>query len=149
MADLGANRSRDLATRRPAPLLWGMPCAALLATAFGGAGPLARTLTWTVALLAMGLACLANAWRSGRIHCHITGPFFLLLAALSLLHGLGIVPLGLRGLGLPGIILVVGTPLLTFVPEWIWGRYSDGKGGSCCSARICQPDRAPRPDRPD
>lgn len=122
----------DMATRKVALLLWGVPFAALIATAVGDVSPLTRTLVWTVSLVWVGAACLANAWRSGRVHCHITGPFFLLLAASSLLHGLGIVPLGPRGWLLIGIILGAGTPLLTFVPEWIWGKYSGRDGGKCC-----------------
>lgn len=66
------------------------------------------------------------------MHCHVTGPFFLLLAALSLVHGLGIVSLGPRGWLPIGAILGVGTPLLTFVPEWIWGKYSGRDHGKCC-----------------
>lgn len=122
----------DMATRRVALLLWGVPFAALVATAFGNASPLTRTLVWTVSLVWVGAACLANAWRSGRMHCHLTGPFFLLLAGLSLVHGLGIVSLGPRGWLLIGAILVLGTPLLTFVPEWIWGKYSGRDQRKCC-----------------
>ena len=122
----------DLATRRIGVLLWGVPILALVFTAIADVGPLTRTLVSTVSLAWLGAACLANAWRSGRVHCHITGPFFLLLAASSLLHGLGIVPLGPRGWFLIGLILVLGTPLLTFVPEWIWGKYSGRDQGKCC-----------------
>ena len=39
-----------------------------------------RTIVWTVALVTMGTACLAHALRCGRVHCYITGPFFLLIA---------------------------------------------------------------------
>jgi hypothetical protein len=122
----------DLATRRIGLLLWGLPILALVFTAVAAVGPLTRALVWTVSLAWLGAACLANAWRSGRVHCHITGPFFLLLAALSLAHGLGVVSLGPRGWRLIGAVLGVGTPLLTFVPEWIWGKYSGRDQGKCC-----------------
>lgn len=122
----------DMATRRIGVLLWGVPLAAIAATAVLEVAPLTRTLVWTVSLAWVGAACLANASRSGRVHCHVTGPFFLLLAALSLVHGLGIVSLGARGWLLIGAILVVGTPLLTFVPEWIWGKYSGRDNRRCC-----------------
>ena len=122
----------DLATRRIGLLLWGVVILALVFTALAHVGPLTRTLVWTVSLVWVGAVCLANAWRSVRVHCHITGPFFLLLAAISLLHGLGIVPLGPHGWLLIGIILGAGTPLLTFVPEWIWGKYPGRGRGKCC-----------------
>ncbi len=122
----------DMATRRIGMLLWGVPLAAIAATAVMEVAPLTRTLVWTVSLVWVGVACLANAWRSGRVHCHVTGPFFLLLAALSLVHGLGIVSLGPSGWLLIGAILVLGTPLLVLVPEWIWGKYSGRDQRKCC-----------------
>lgn len=89
-------------------------------------------MIWSFALLWAGAACIANACRSGRLHCYITGPFFLLLAAASLLYGLGGAPSGLHGWLWIAAVYVGGTPLLTFVPEWIWGRYSDrGKEHRC------------------
>ncbi len=122
----------DMATRRIGLLLWGAPLAAIVATAVMEVAPLTRTLVWTVSLVWLGAACLANAWRSGRLHCHATGPFFLLLAALSLVHGLDIVSLGPAGWLLIGAILGVGTPLLTFVPEWLLGKYSGRDHGKRC-----------------
>jgi len=122
----------DLATRRIGFVLWGVPILALVFTAVVHIGLLSRTLVWTVSLAWLGAACLANAWRSRRVHCHITGPFFLLLAASSLLHGLGILPLRPRGWLLIGAILGVGTPLLTFVPEWLGGKYAASDRGNCC-----------------
>src|SRR3989442_15948432 len=40
---------------------------------------------WTLAFTVMGIACVVNAVRCGRVHCYFTGPFLLLLAAASLL----------------------------------------------------------------
>ncbi len=37
---------------------------------------------------------MANALRCGRLHCYITGPFFVAMAIVTLLYGLGAVPLG-------------------------------------------------------
>ena len=122
----------DLATRKVAALLWGVPCAALVVASFVEFSPTARTSVWTVALLWAGAACLLNAWRSGRVHCHLTGPFFIALAALAFLHGSGLLSLGPRGWALLGVVLLVGTPLLTFVPERIWGNYSKGGRRGCC-----------------
>lgn len=39
----------------------------------------------------MGSAGLFNARRCGRLHCHITGPLFLLAAVVTLLDALAIV----------------------------------------------------------
>ena len=49
-----------------------------------------RTVVWTAALGIMGTACIANAVRCGRLHCYITGPFFLVIAVITLLYGLGV-----------------------------------------------------------
>jgi hypothetical protein len=56
-------------------LTWGMPAALLIispAQYF--------VIVWPTLLTFMGVACLLNARRCGRIHCYFTGPFFLLLA---------------------------------------------------------------------
>ena len=47
-----------------------------------------RWFVWTPALAVMGIACVANAARCGRLHCYITGPVFLMGAALAALRGL-------------------------------------------------------------
>jgi hypothetical protein len=77
----------------------------------------------TIALLVMSVACFANARRCGRTHCYFTAPFFLLMAVASLLHGLGIVPLGPQGWSYIGIVLLTGGTLLCLLTEWVWGRY--------------------------
>jgi hypothetical protein len=53
-----------------------------------------RTVVWTVALATMGVACIVNALRCGRVHRYITGPFFLLMALVALSYCLGILHLG-------------------------------------------------------
>jgi hypothetical protein len=67
-----------------------------------------RTVVWTVALSIMGTACIANALRCGRVHCYVTGPFFLLMALVTLLYGLGAVPLGGNGWNRIGLTILVG-----------------------------------------
>ncbi len=65
----------DLVSRKTsATLLWGLPLVAVIVTGAAPVGTMARTITWTVALLAAGIGCAVNARRSGRLHCHITGP---------------------------------------------------------------------------
>jgi hypothetical protein len=56
-----------------------------------------RTVVWTVALATMGVACIVNALRCGRVHRYITGPFFLLMVLVALSYCLGIVHLGGNG----------------------------------------------------
>jgi hypothetical protein len=126
-----ARPSRDLlAMPVRAALLWGLPLAAMLVTGVAPVGTIVRTTTWTLALTIAGVACLVNARRSRRLHCHVTGPLFLLLAAASFLHGTGVFTLGRAGWMVIGLVLTVGT-VLTLVPEWIWGRYRRGSGDCC------------------
>src|SRR5262249_10227345 len=88
------------------------------------------TVLWTVSLGFMGVACLINASRCGRIHCFFTGPFFILCAAASLGYGLGILPFGPSGWKWIGDVTVVGAIVLTFVPERILGRYRRDESAS-------------------
>jgi len=78
-------------------MLYWLPAIARVAV-----GPLAissgwRAVVWTVALATMGMACIVNALRCGRVHCYLTGPFFLLMALVALSYGLGILHLGGNG----------------------------------------------------
>jgi|SRR5215470_17272036 len=68
-------------------LLWCVPWCAF-AVGFGQATRL-RTVLWSASLAGMGVACLLNASRCGRVHCRFTGPFFILCAMVSLVYGLG------------------------------------------------------------
>jgi hypothetical protein len=87
-------------------------------------------ITWTLSLVVMGGACLINARGCGRMHCYFTGPFFLLLAVASLSYGLRLLPLGPHGWEYLGGILLVGGGLLSFMPEWLWGRYRQAQTGA-------------------
>jgi MFS family permease len=118
----GITRRRDLSCGATGLLIWLLPIAILAVTAGLGGGAF-RAVTWPVLLTLMGAACLLNARRCGRLHCFITGPFFLLLAALSLLYGLGIAPLGPHGWQWLLNILLIGGCFLTWVPEWLFGKY--------------------------
>jgi hypothetical protein len=103
-------------------LIWWLPTLAIIIALF--LPPSVRTAIWTVSFLWMGIACVLNAHRCGRLHCYFTGPLFLAGAAASLLHGLGILSLGPRGWAWIGYTLLFGSVLLNYLPEWIWGRYS-------------------------
>lgn len=110
-------------------LTWGIPAVLLITS------PVQYfVVVWPTVLSFMGVACLLNARRCGRIHCYFTGPFFLLLAGLGLLYGLGVLPLGARGWSTLSVALVVGSAILLCVPEWILGRYrsSSNVSNSTC-----------------
>lgn len=99
-------------------LIWGIPAALLVVS------PVQYfAIVWPIALTFMGVACVLNARRCGRIHCYVAGPFFLLLAVIGLLYGLGVVALGARGWSMLSIALVVGSVVCICVPEWLFGRY--------------------------
>jgi hypothetical protein len=102
-------------------LIWGLPIAALL---IGGFLPERYLVVlWPSALTFMGVACLLNARRCGRVHCYVTGPFFLILAGVALLHGLRVLWPGKEGWNILGLILLVGGIVLTFGTERVFGRY--------------------------
>ncbi len=104
---------------------WGLPIAVLVAA--GVLDPVPRTLTAAGALTWMGAACLANAFRCGRMHCYFTGPFFLAMAIATLLHGFEIVWLGPQGWRLLGFTTGVGGGALWFLPEVIFGKFKGRK----------------------
>ena len=56
-------------------LLWFLPAMALIVGSYWQRG---RLLLWIPAFLVMGVACLVNAARCGRVHCYVTGPLSLL-----------------------------------------------------------------------
>lgn len=119
---------RDLARHWKASwLLWGLPVAIILITGNVASGGWIMTVAWTASLVTMGVACLVNARGCGRTHCYFTGPFFLLMAIVSLLHGLHVVSLGPRGWSYIGIVLLIASIVLCAVPELIWGRYRNSE----------------------
>jgi hypothetical protein len=122
MAEGACCQGRDwIGGFRSYTLAWGLPAIALVATAF--APPSIRAWVWLISLVWMGTACLVNAHRCGRTHCHFTGPFFLLMAPAALLHGFELLPLGRYGWTWLGATIAVGAALLWFATEALWGRY--------------------------
>jgi len=120
----------DLIGKRAAILLWWVPTGALLLSGLFAQVSWIPVVVWPLLLAVMGGACLANARGCGRMHCYFTGPFFLLMAVVSLLHGLDLLPLGPRGWERMGLALLVGTPILYVLPEWLWGRYRRAPTGT-------------------
>ena len=113
---------RDLACGGTSILIWVVP-AIILAITANIDGPY-RLVAWPVLLAFMGGACLINARRCGRLHCYVTGPFFLLLGVFALLYGLGAFSLGPHGWQWLVNTLLIGGCVLTCVPEWLFGRYA-------------------------
>jgi hypothetical protein len=71
----------------------------------------------------MSGACIVNALRCGRVHCYVTGPFFLVMALVALSYGIGILHLGGNAWNLLGLIALIGTIVLWYLPEMFWGKY--------------------------
>jgi len=88
-----------------------------------------RTVVWTAALGVMGVACIVNALRCGRRHCYLTGPFFLVMAVVALLYGVGVVPLGRGGWNIIGVGVVIGAVVLCCGSEKLLGKYRRDPAG--------------------
>lgn len=113
-----------LFSRRTTVLAYGIPTTAtVLVGSLGGSESL-LTAVWALGFMVMGVVCVVNAMRCGRIHCYFTGPFLLLIAAASLIHGLGVVSLGPGGWQWLGLVAAAGAAALLIVPERLWGRYA-------------------------
>ncbi|MGB6688886.1 MAG: hypothetical protein WBE76_13705 [Terracidiphilus sp.] len=106
----------DLARGWSAVLLWGVPVIALVV---GSHYHRARLVLWIPALLVMGVACLRNAARCGRVHCYVTGPLSLLAAVYVALSGFHLVPMQ------PGIFLdiILAVAALACLAEIPFGKY--------------------------
>ena len=103
-------------------LYWGLPAAVMVLA--GALDPLARAVAWTGALLWMGGACLANARRCSRTHCWFTGPFFFLMAALTIAYAAGALRLGPNGWAILGAATLAGAIGIWWVTERVCGRFS-------------------------
>ena len=102
-------------------LLW---CVPWIAFALGFvAPPWLKTILWSTSLAVMGVACLFNASRCGRVHCRFTGPFFILSAVISLGYGLRLLPLRPSARKWIGVGTTIGALALCCIPELFLGRY--------------------------
>jgi len=109
-------QANDLVGRQSGILLWCLPTLAILVGLNWNA---ARPWLWIPALLVMGIGCVVNARRCGRLHCYVTGPIFLLGAIYVALSETNLVPLRL------GIFLsvVFTIAMLACLAELPFGRY--------------------------
>ena len=106
----------DLTGSGKGQLFWWLPIAALIV---GGSWSRMRPWLWIPALLVMGVACLANAVRCGRVHCYFTGPLYLLAAIYVALAVVHLVPMNPnRFLG--AVLLLT---LLAYLAEFPLGKY--------------------------
>lgn len=102
---------------------WGLPSLAVVAGAFADAP--GRAVIWSMALCWMGIACLMNARRCGRTHCHYTGPYYLLLIGPVALLGFGILPWGAVAWWALGGLILFGGKIIWWTTEQTWGKYVD------------------------
>ncbi len=112
-------------TGKPKTLLIvdGLPVIAIMLSAYY-LPEMPRTAVWTLSFLVMGIGCVRNALSCRRVHCVFTGPWFLLAALASLLHGTGLVDLGgNRGWELIGNIGLWGALAVWVFSEAIFGKY--------------------------
>ena len=117
-------KSRDiLSSRWRVFLLYWLPAIAIVVAGAPAISNGWRTIVWTVALATMGVACIVNALRCGRVHCYVTGPFFLLMALVALSYGLGFLHLGGNGWDLLGLATLIGAIALWCLPEMFFGKY--------------------------
>jgi len=119
MAD---NRKDFVRSRLPFLLFWVLPPVAMVVVV-NTASRNQITSVWAVSLLVMSTGCFLNAFRSGRLHCALTGPFFLLMACVALLYGLDVISFAEVSWELIGAVTIVGGLALTYLPERIWGKY--------------------------
>jgi hypothetical protein len=123
-SDRATCKSRDILSRPlGAFLVFCLPAAAMIAAGGSWFTDGWRTIIWTVALGAMGIGCVVNAVRCKRVHCYLTGPFFLLMALVTVLYGLGVVPLGQHAWSVIGATVLIGAIVLCCLPETLYGRY--------------------------
>jgi hypothetical protein len=126
-----SRKSRDLLSMPwSCLLLFCVPAIAIAITGTSVFGTAVRTVVWTGALTVLGIACSINAAGCGRVHCYITGPFFLLMAVVALLYGLGALPLGDHGWSLIGLIVLAGAVASCWLLELIFGKYRRGRAES-------------------
>ena len=67
-SDIMSSRTRMI-------LFYALPVGAILASGNLGSAKIV-SIVWPLAFLVMGLSCVANARRCGRVHCFFTGPVF-------------------------------------------------------------------------
>jgi hypothetical protein len=120
-------RPSDLSSKKLLSfMLWRVP---LLLLVVGSIWEPLRGALWSGGLGWIGLSCVANAFKCGRVHCALMGPLFLALSLATIAETLGAIAAGWTTLGLAGVASV----LVSYVPEWFGRRYFR-------SASSCEPE---------
>ena len=127
-SDATTCESRDmLSSRWRVFMLYWLPAIAIVVAGAPAISNGWRTVVWTAGLAIMGMACIVNALRCGRVHCYVTGAFFFLMALVALSYGLGSLHLGRNGWNLLGLIALIGAIALWWLPEMLLGKYRKGR----------------------
>jgi hypothetical protein len=116
--------------RKPIPFLinWGIPILVLLSVNIvQDFWPVSMVLWMIIGSFTwMGIGCVINAARCGRLHCYFSGPIFLIGALATFLVGFGFADLGSIGVSLINNVTIV-LALSTFILEWVWGAYGSAR----------------------
>ncbi len=117
-----ACEQNDLIICPPAFLFaWGVPTLILIISYL--VKPPYITYIWIASLVWMGVACLLNASNCKRTHCFYTGPFYLLMAFITFLHGANLLGLGEYGWELIGFAAIFAGIAMWILTEKIPGKY--------------------------
>jgi hypothetical protein len=111
-----SRRSKDLTTRHWAQSIW---IANYVTLATGWVVASWRPYLWTAGLAAAGILCIVNAHRCGRLHCHVTGPLYVVGAVLTVLKANDLLPVSWTVLG----VAILGGVAIAYAPEFVMGRY--------------------------
>jgi hypothetical protein len=117
-------RGRNLESPPWCYLLWGVPAVLI----FGGeaayqSSVLSVTVAgfiWSLSVAWIGVGCFMNGRSCGRVHCRIDGIAMPLLAIIGLLITLSLIPLSWSVFWIAFWIILIAS----FVPEFLWKRYS-------------------------
>lgn len=114
---------------RTASLIWGVPVATIvLASIAQSSGMISLALAggiWTASTAAMGVGCLINASRCGRVHCAIAGVLLPMLSVAGVANVLGLVYFSWDVLGVYWDVFW-GILIVSFSTELLWRQYYRG-----------------------
>ena len=121
MTNSPAQTSRDwLGSVHTSLLAWWVPKAAIVA---GLLWPVPiRAVSWTIALIWIGTACILNARRCNRTHCRYTGPYYLVMIVPVL--ALALTSAGTYAWMLLAALILGGSWLIWWATERAWGKFS-------------------------
>ena len=105
-------------------LVYGIPWLVIQLVGNLSDSALAVAIAWSASFGVMGIACVVNAVRCGRVHCWFVGPWFLLTAAVTVLRYLNVTAIPWPTIVNGGLL---GAIFLFFASENIWGKYFNRK----------------------